>query len=34
LPVVRIDGRAIGEGKPGPVATALRRAFHEYAEWS
>ena len=34
LPVVRIDARDIGEGKPGPVATALRRAFHEYAEWS
>jgi D-alanine transaminase len=34
LPVVRIDRHAIGEGKPGPVATALRRAFHEYAEWS
>jgi D-alanine transaminase len=34
LPVVRIDGHAIGEGKPGPVATALRRAFHGYAEWS
>jgi len=34
LPVVRFDGHAIGEGKPGPVATALRRAFHEYAEWS
>ena len=34
MPVVRIDERAIGEGKPGPVATALRRAFHEYAEWS
>jgi D-alanine transaminase len=32
LPVVRIDGRAIGDGKPGPVATALRRAFHLYAE--
>ena len=34
LPVVRIDGHAIGEGKPGPLATALRRAFHQYAEWS
>jgi D-alanine transaminase len=34
LPVVRIDGHDIGEGKPGPVATSLRRAFHEYAEWS
>jgi D-alanine transaminase len=32
LPVVRIDGRAIGDGKPGPVATALRGAFHRYAE--
>jgi D-alanine transaminase len=34
LPVVRIDGRAIGDGKPGPVATALRRAFHLYTEVS
>ena len=34
LPVVRIDGHVIGEGKPGPLATALRRAFHRYAEWS
>ena len=33
LPVVRIDGRAIGDGKPGPIATALRREFHRYAEW-
>jgi D-alanine transaminase len=32
LPVVRIDGRTIGDGKPGPVATALRRAYHLYAE--
>jgi len=32
LPVVRIDGRAIGDGEPGPVATALRREFHRYAE--
>jgi D-alanine transaminase len=32
LPVVKIDGRAIGDGKPGPVATALRRAFYRYAE--
>jgi D-alanine transaminase len=32
LPVVRIDGRAVGDGKPGPVATALRGAFHRYAE--
>ena len=32
LPVVRIDGRPIGDGKPGPVATALRREFHRHAE--
>jgi D-alanine transaminase len=32
LPVVRIDGRIIGDGKPGPVATALRREFHRFAE--
>jgi D-alanine transaminase len=32
MPVVRIDGRTIGEGKPGPVATALRREFHRFAE--
>ncbi len=34
LPVVRIDGHAIGDGKPGPVATTLRRDFHLYAEQS
>jgi D-alanine transaminase len=32
LPVVTIDGRPIGDGKPGPIATALRREFHRYAE--
>jgi D-alanine transaminase len=32
LPVVRIDGRPIGDGKPGPVAMALRREFHRFAE--
>jgi len=32
LPVVKIDGRTIGDGKPGPVATALRREFYRYAE--
>ena len=31
LPVVAIDGRAIGDGRPGPVAAALRRRFHEIA---
>jgi D-alanine transaminase len=32
LPVISIDGHAIGDGKPGPIANALRRAFHLYAE--
>jgi D-alanine transaminase len=32
MPVVRIDGHTIGDGKPGPVAIALRREFHRYAE--
>jgi D-alanine transaminase len=32
LPVVKIDGRTIGDGKPGPIASALRRAFYRYAE--
>lgn len=26
-PVVRIDGKEIGEGRPGPVAKALRKAY-------
>jgi D-alanine transaminase len=32
LPVVRIDGHTVADGRPGPVATALRREFHRYAE--
>jgi len=32
MPVVRIDGHAIGSGKPGPLALALRRDFHRHAE--
>jgi len=32
MPVVSIDGRPVGDGKPGPVATALRREFHRFAE--
>src|SRR5450631_2044362 len=31
MPVVRIDGRPIGTGAPGPVATKLRAAFHDAA---
>jgi D-alanine transaminase len=32
MPVVRIDGRPIGDGMPGPVTMALRRSFHKHAE--
>jgi D-alanine transaminase len=32
LPVVSINGRTVGDGKPGPVTTALREVFHHYAE--
>jgi D-alanine transaminase len=34
MPVVRIDGRPVGNGAPGLVATALRRDFHRFAEKS
>jgi D-alanine transaminase len=32
VPVVRIDGRPIGNGAPGLIATALRRDYHGHAE--
>lgn len=32
MPVVRIDGRPVGNGAPGLIATALRRDYHRYAE--
>jgi D-alanine transaminase len=32
MPVVRIDGKPIGEGRPGPIVKALRRDFHAHAE--
>ena len=31
MPVVRIDGRQIGSGAPGPVASKLRAIFHDAA---
>jgi D-alanine transaminase len=34
MPVVRIDGRPVGNGAPGLVASALRRDFHRHAEIS
>jgi D-alanine transaminase len=32
MPIVRIDGSSIGDGRPGAVARALRARFHEIAE--
>ena len=32
LPVVKIDGRPVGNGAPGLIASALRREFHRHAE--
>ena len=31
-PVVRIDGKPVGNGAPGLIATALRRDYHAHAE--
>lgn len=31
LPVTRIDGRPIGNGKPGPITRTLRQAYLDYA---
>jgi D-alanine transaminase len=32
MPIVRIDGEPVADGRPGSVATALRAAFHDVAE--
>jgi D-alanine transaminase len=32
MPVVSIDGRVIGDGRPGPLTLALRSRFHDAAE--
>jgi D-alanine transaminase len=32
LPVVTVDGKPVGEGRPGPVATKLRRLYIEQAK--
>jgi D-alanine transaminase len=32
MPVVRIDGKPVGTGRPGPIAAALRADFYAYAE--
>ena len=31
-PVVRIDGKPVGNGAPGLIASALRRDYHDHAE--
>ncbi len=31
MPVVRIDGRTVGGGEPGPVVRRLRSKFHQFA---
>jgi D-alanine transaminase len=33
MPVVSIDGAAIGNGRPGPIALRLREQFHRHAEF-
>jgi D-alanine transaminase len=34
MPVVAIDGRAVGDGSPGPITRRLRSQFHQSAEFS
>lgn len=34
MPVVRIDGRNLGDGKPGAVSTRLREEFHRFSAFS
>ena len=34
MPVVRIDGRTIGTGKPGTISMRLREEFHRFSEFS
>jgi D-alanine transaminase len=34
MPVVAIDGRPIGDGRPGPLTLTLRGKFHPFAERS
>jgi D-alanine transaminase len=34
MPVVKIDGHAVGSGKPGPLTKQLREKFHQVAQHS
>jgi D-alanine transaminase len=33
-PVIRIDGKPVGDGRPGPLSMALRQEFHRHAEFT
>ena len=33
-PVIRIDGKPVGDGRPGSLTTALRQEFHRHAEFT
>jgi D-alanine transaminase len=34
MPVIAIDGHAIGSGEPGPIARRLREQFHRFSAFS
>ena len=34
MPVVKIDGRSIGDGKPGSISMRLREEFHRFSAFS
>lgn len=34
MPVVAIDGKAVGSGRPGPLALKLREHFHQFSAFS
>lgn len=34
MPVVKIDGQAVADGKPGPIARRLREEFHRFSHFS
>ena len=34
MPVVRIDGHTLGEGRPGPLTQRLREEFRRFAQVS
>jgi D-alanine transaminase len=34
MPVVKIDGKPVGTGTPGPIALKLRDHFHGFSTFS